>query len=306
MLSSNINPVRSRGQLKQITGLEWQELESLVKNKDRYYRPRLDIVIKPNGIEKTRFIARPFGKLKRIQARIHKHILAPNSKYLPTGMKGSIPNRGHVSGARLHTDTDVVVTLDIKKCFPSTGNHMAHKALIKHLGLGREAAMMITELSTRNDKIPQGAPTSSLLLNYVLIDLFLAAENICNKSKVTLSLVVDDFAISGDGKKVREVISPIVLLIQSYGFKVRSNKTKVMSRSKVQIINGVKVNKKTRAPKKYVEAVRKEIIEVAKAGITDKAALASIKGKIKYIKSLNEKDGNRVRELLIKLLKIDI
>ncbi len=306
MLKSDKPPVRTFKHLSHLIGLDQAGWELLLRNADRYYKPKEDIKIKSNGKVKVRYLDRPFGELKNVQRRIHERILLPVADSMPTGMLAGIPGRGHMKNLDLHKQKPVVVTLDIRRCFPSTGDHMVHKALVKHLGCGREVAHILTDLVTRNGHIPQGAPTSNMVLNLAILDLYLEVERIVRPHGITLTLTVDDFALSGDSDTTRAVIGDIVEAIRTYGYAIKSAKTKVMSRRKAQVVTNILVNNQGRVTRQYYDKIRLEIIGYAAIKrITDRQ-LASLSGKIKYVSKLDKKQGEKLYQFADRLLGFDL
>lgn len=307
MLKSDQPPIRTLKHLEHRIGIKQSGWERLIRDLEQYYKPKEDIKIKPDGKIKVRYLDRPFGELKDVQTRILDRILLPVADSMPAGMLAGIPGRGHMKNLDHHRQKPVVVTLDIRRCFPSTGDHMVHKALIKHLGCGRAAAHILTDLTTRNGHIPQGAPTSNMVLNLAILDLFLQVEAIVKPHGIHLTLTVDDFALSGDPDKTRAVVGEVIHAVRDYGYAIKSSKTRVMSRRRAQVVTNILVNNEGRVTRQYYDRLRLEIIGYAtvKRVITDHQ-LASLNGKIRYVSKLDTKQGEKLYRFTDRLLGVNL
>src|SRR6266852_9308865 len=72
------------------------------------------------GDSKPRPIDNPLQELKWVQKRIYKRLLKPIC--FPEHILGAVPKRGVMDNAARHLYSDLLVTLDIRQCFPSITN----------------------------------------------------------------------------------------------------------------------------------------------------------------------------------------
>jgi retron-type reverse transcriptase len=110
-------------------------------------------------------------------------------------------------------------------------------------------------------RLPQGAPTSPFLSNAYLFGFdwlmaWKAAEYDCDYSRYA-----DDLVISGEDKK--SIIGLLKMaervLSKDYGLKVNHRKTKVVHRTRRQMVCGVVVNEKLNTPRRLRKNLRAEL-----------------------------------------------
>src|SRR5262249_42451022 len=112
----------------------------------------------------TRRILAPVDELKAVQRRILRRLLS-RLKCHPA-VNGFERGRSIVTNARPHVRKAVVLQMDLKDFFPSTGVRRV-RAYFRKIGWNREAANLLVRLCTYEGGLPQGAPTSPRLSNLV-------------------------------------------------------------------------------------------------------------------------------------------
>jgi len=155
-------------------------------------------------------------------------------------------------------------------------------------------------------RLPQGAPTSPLLSNAYLLKLdwlmaWKSAEFDCDYTRYA-----DDLVISGESKKYIVCLLKIAerVLEKNYGLKVNHKKTKVVHRTKRQMVCGVVVNQRLNTSRRLRKNLRAEIFQQKQKGgeLTNET-----KGRIAFHKMVREstKTSYSSRELTdqIKLAK---
>ena len=109
-------------------------------------------------------------------------------------------------------------------------------------------------------RLPQGAPTSPILSNVLLNALDWKLARRFFTYKCDYSRYADDLVISGDSKKdVLRCMSIAKKALSDLGLKVNESKTKIMHRSKRQLVCGVVVNEKLNLPRKFRKNLRAEV-----------------------------------------------
>lgn len=109
-------------------------------------------------------------------------------------------------------------------------------------------------------RLPQGAPTSPLLSNIFMCNIDWKMAWKCFTHQCDYSRYADDLVVSGDSKK--DVIKSLLYaekLLNKIGLKVNQKKTKIMHRTKRQLVCGIVVNEKLNIPRKYRKNLRAEI-----------------------------------------------
>src|SRR5271166_3322108 len=159
--------ILSVNRLAEILRKPREELVELARFARTYHKP-FDMTKPPrpfqkNPSSKTRPIDNPRGDLKKVQRRINRMLLRPTC--FPDNMFGAVPRRSVMDNAELHLKASLLVTIDVKSCFPSITNVHVYSVWRNFLGCSTEVASILTKLTTFDRHLPQGAATSPLLAN---------------------------------------------------------------------------------------------------------------------------------------------
>jgi len=293
-----IYPLHSMRKLEYLIGYNRKVLIKYAEKAGRCYNPFDREQINKDGEVKLRHIDNPNEELKKIQRRINEKIL--NTAILPKTMVGGIKGKSIIDHAIWHVDKPIVATLDIKNCFPSIDNNKVNKIFIEYFGCSTDIASLLTKLTTFQHRLPQGAPTSTMLANLALLPVHNDIEMITKTNRLQMSFYIDDIAISGE--KTRDVLNEVIRIIQKYGYQIRQKKIKIMPSHGEQIIGGFLVNKKISIPKIYIEKIITDIIELSDARNITEYQLESIEGKISYVKRACKKRAEYLEKLYDELL----
>ena len=242
---------------------------------------------------KLRIIDNPKGILKEIQARIQSSFLGKIP--LPTHIQGGVSKRSPITNARKHLNADTVVTLDIRKCFPSITNRHVFHAWWKVLGCSPRIARILTKLTTFERHLPQGAPTSTTLANIVLSELDVQIGILCEAKNVTYSRFVDDLIFSGTN--ARTVINEVVKILKTDGFRTPHAKIKIMGPKSRHQITGIVVNRKLGVTLERKAKIRAAIQQL-KGSRSATPKLPSLVGRINFVSQVNPVVGASLKKLL--------
>ena len=114
-------------------------------------------------LSKPRPIDNPRQELSWVQKRIYRRLLKPIC--FPEHILGAVPKRSVRDNAERHLASNLLVTLDIRQCFPSITNRQVYQVWADLLGCSPPVAKLLTELTTFDRHLPQGAATSPFLAN---------------------------------------------------------------------------------------------------------------------------------------------
>lgn len=283
-------------------GIPQDELLDVAKTAGRHYRDFSLITARDkHGLPaKVRHIDTPMPRLRKIQGRIQAKLLA--KLQYPACLHGSIKGRSPATNAAAHRGQKVVVGIDIEDFFPSVSHHAVYQVWCR-LGYSPRLARMLTRLTTRNRRLPQGAPTSSLLSNLVLLDVDAQVEQLCGEYDCRYTRYVDDMTLSGNA--VRSLIPEVMLIIQRAGFKAKRRKTKVAAGHRVaQSVTGININdpRKLSIPRSWRQRFRRQIRELNSP--ENRNELDSIRGKLGYLEQFNTGEARRLRNVLEQRMKL--
>jgi len=256
---------------------------------------------KPFGHElpkKARPIDNPTGPLKEIQRAINRNLLRPI--VLPDHIFGAVPHRSIIGNAQRHHGTPLLVTLDIRQCFPSITNLHIYRVWSRVLGCAPKIARLLTVLTTFKRRLPQGAPTSPFLANLFIWSIDEGIRQECHRLNVNYSTWIDDLAFSGDN--ARDMIQIAVRELRHHGLRLSHNKIRIMGPRSTKNLTGTRLGRQiVRAPKELRDRARAGIHNVNSPAATDfefGSYVTSLRGLINHIERLCPKDAADLKEML--------
>jgi RNA-directed DNA polymerase len=258
-------------------------INKALANTPYYYRTFQ--INKSNGSKRT--IQEPLPGLKEIQLWVLKNILEkiPISRFAKAYRK-NIQLRENV---RFHTNQPLVLTLDIRDFF-GTITRKQVEVVFRSVGYSSSIAKALSKLCSLHDRLPQGAPTSPYLSNVVFRELDQEISSYCCKHNIRYTRYADDMAFSGDFEPF-DVIRQVESGIQQAGFRLHTQKTKIMKPHQRQVVTGVVVNRKSQVSNEYRKQIRQSMYYIRKYGLESHAKmvgmktpdlLAKLKGKIQF------------------------
>jgi len=221
----------------------------------------------PKRSGKKRIIDAPQPLLKNIQRCLLDRLLYQKMPH--QAVHGFVPGKSIVSNARCHTGRQWVATLDIQDFFPSTTSGHVRQVLAQIPSIAPPVVESICRLVTRNDRLPQGAPTSPHLANLAFYDADRALTRLAGEYRLVYTRYADDLAFSGNEKPdgLPEDVGAIVL---AHGYRLAEDKTKITGRHRRQLVTGLVVNDGVRLPRELrrkLRAIMNEIRTTADFGI---------------------------------------
>lgn len=220
-----------------------------------------------------REIVAPDPATKALQRRILHRLLAR----LPVhaACHGFERGRSIVSNAAPHAGREVVIRLDVKDFFRSTSARRVRR-FFRVLGWNREAAGILTRLTTLDGGLPQGAPTSPRLANLVNIQLDARLAGLASTFLATYTRYADDLTFSfenGGHDWERPVIQATRRFLRQTGYELHlGRKLRVRRRHQRQLVTGLVVNERValpRARRRWLRAVEHHIRTGRPATLTE-------------------------------------
>lgn len=227
------SPIKS---LSDWLGIDNRELVDLSENAVSSYKP---FPIHRAG-KKDRWIEAPTEQLKGVQRLILDRLLI--NIPLNGAAHGFVPKRSILTHASPHRRKRWVVSLDIRSFFPSVSRERVRE-VAEELPIPKEDIEHFVNLTTRNDHLPQGAPTSPTLGNLVLREL---DKQLCNLVRDTgwfYTRYADDLTFSGF-KNPKDILHKASRLIRDDGFSISDEKSRIRGKEQRQMVTGIVVNDK--------------------------------------------------------------
>jgi hypothetical protein len=281
----------------------------------------------------VRLLAAPKPRLKEIQRRLLRHVLAPVP--IHDAAHGCVPGRSVRTAAAPHAGAAVVLGMDLEAFFSSIPAARIRGLLHWTVGLPEPVAHTVTGLLTtvlpaplwrqipaplesvpleRHRRLgallavphlPQGAPTSPALANLVCFRLDRRLAALAAVHGATYTRYVDDLVFSGGrGLRHGRFAERVTAVVTDEGFRVNRAKTRAATRARRQVVLGAVVNERPTLPRPERDALRALLHNCAVSGWRsqlrdrDPATFRDhLLGRIAWAGSLDPALGARLRVL---------
>ncbi len=238
---------------------------------------------KPNG--EYRPITSPNKDLMRLLKFLNKKLLSPIPIHRLLYLR---PKSSYISMIREHVKPPFLVTADIDDFFPSVKPHKIAQELQTY-GFNDKIARFIARLTTLDNKLPQGFPTSSTIANIVIKPVIQRLEGFAKEYSLKVSLYADNLVISSNFN-ISRFESLIKSIFTQSGFSL--DEFKIMTRSDCQQIKNITLNNVMSVRKKIRDQYRKEIYLLSNErdmlnDVDFEKKARSIEGKINFVREVN-------------------
>ncbi len=218
-----------------------------------------------------RQIHAPIGLVRDLQNRLHVELKQlyrahPNAH-------GFIDGRSVASNAADHADKRWVLNIDLEDFFPTINFGRVRGLLLRPpFELGPPAAAMCAQIVTYRNGLPQGAPTSPVLSNFIAATLDRRLLRLARDHKLAYSRYADDITFSTDLAQfppsfaVREQIEgggfrvaageALEQAIRACGFVINAKKVRIQGRGVHQSVTGLCVNTRVNVERRRVRRIR--------------------------------------------------
>ncbi len=187
---------------------------------------------------------------------------------VPSHVHGFVPARSPLTNAQVHRGREWVLRVDLADFFPSINfGRVRGLFMSSPFEFGEPAATLLAQICCFEGCLPQGAPTSPIISNYICHSLDRGLASLASSARCSVTRYADDLCFSTDqayfphhiayvhqgvtaaGEAVEEVV-------QSNGFEINSAKTRLMRRTQRQRVTGLVVNEKANVSRNYVRDLR--------------------------------------------------
>lgn len=186
---SPLYKLQSRRKLAELFDLPIKDLEKLANRPDNY---RIFTIGKDKA--KPRQVEEPKPCLERLHRRLFnllRRIKPP--AYLHSGIKG----KSYITNAQEHIGAETLITLDIRKFFPSTMGWHVFEFYHEIMLCSRDVSGLLTRISTCKDHVPTGSCLSQIIAFYAHYRMFEEIYTLTSSLGLTMTCYVDDITISG-------------------------------------------------------------------------------------------------------------
>jgi len=249
LLDRNLIPLMKGSEIANFLGVSGSLVGHMVIKPNRYYRSYS--IPKKSG--KKRVISAPRIFLKTVQRYILDCILTP----LPIHQAavGFVRGRNMAMGAAVHVGKRFLWNIDLENFFPSI-NQSRVKAAFEKIGYPSKAAYFLSGLCCLNGALPQGAPTSPALSNYIFSSIDEQISSIAKRNSISYSRYADDLSFSSDRLISKIFQSDVIKIVNENGFNINPSKCRLMGPRCRREVTGLTVNEKISIPREKRRKLR--------------------------------------------------
>lgn len=222
----------TKKQMGKLLGKTINELNKLLSENN--YRV---FSIEKNG--KQREIQTPAFNLDIVHTRIASLLVRLKvPDYLHSGIKG----RSNITNAKIHIGNHPVLTMDIKKFYPSVTQKSIYHFFNTTMNSAPDVSGILAKLCTYDSHVPTGSRLSMPLSFWANYKMYKNIHLLCLRKGVMMSVFVDDLTFSG--KNVNELFkNNVEKIIKNAGLIVHPDKTQLYSHDNPKLITGVIIDK---------------------------------------------------------------
>lgn len=285
-LSTSIHPniqefltIETKRELAQVLGIEYKILiYNLYKIPDAKKYLEFEIQKRNGGKRK---ICAPNSGIKYIQ-RILSQILLQIYP-VKSCVHGFVREKGITSNSSKHINKKFLINIDLENFFPSINFGRVRGIFKSHpFNFNNIISTVLAQICCFNGTLPQGAPTSPIMSNYVCRKLDNRLMRFAKENRLTYSRYADDITFStnvyplpkkfGIIKDYKITLSKeITDIIERNDFKLNNSKIRYATKFNRQEVTGLVVNKFSNINRKYLHNVRAMLNAWEKYGL-EKAA----------------------------------
>jgi hypothetical protein len=212
--------------------------------------------------------------------------------------------RSVATNALSHERRSFVGNVDIEDFFGSITRELVSNLLLQNR-FDHVEAEIISRLCTKQNRLPQGAPTSPVISNAVLYDFDSAASKECERHMLTYTRYADDITVSGDNRQ--DVIGMMnfigQFLQEHYALRLNQQKTRIAGRGWQQRVAGVVVNEQAAPPRVLRRKIRAAFHNVSNTPEVSSERALELSGYLGYLNMFPKFAGTEVLQRYATILR---
>lgn len=251
-----------------------------------------------------RKISAPLPELEKLQSKVAdklSKLYEGNAKNFNVA-QAYREKKGIYTNARVHRNKRIVLNVDLENFFDTF--HFGRVAGFFEKNntflMSRKNAIMISNLVCYQGKLPQGAPTSPVISNFIFQIVDIRIFRLMKKYRLNYSRYADDMTFSTNDSKffnqIDEFLLQLTKLINKSGFKINTKKTRVSLKNSRQEVTGLVVNKTVNVPRTFAKNTRSMADHLYRSGefIIDgkKGNIKQLEGRFTYIADIDMKNSS--------------
>jgi len=175
-----------------------------------------------------------------------------------------VRGRSVVTNARPHVGSEVILKLDISDFFGNVKRTAIFRTF-RFVGYSRRVSNLLTDLTTLDGALPQGAPTSPDLANMAAYRLDVRLSGFAAKNELVYTRYADDLTFSGKFTPMEQ--RTIEHIMRDEGFAPNEKKLRYLLPDGRQSVTGIVVNAKLNWPRPRRRWLRQEVYYLRRFGV---------------------------------------
>lgn len=267
--------IKSKENLCEFLEISFSELDYILLNSNKLYY--FFKIPKKNGT--LRDIHSPNANLMKVQNKIKQGLM--DNLRPKKCVHAYVKKKDIKSNARKHVRSRFILNVDLKDFFRTiTFNRIVGLFKSYPFSFSEEISQMLAKLVCFQSRLPQGAPTSPIISNYICRNFDGQLTKICHELKCYYSRYADDITISTRVRSFpaffgtyddinREFVLSEVFkrVFISNVFFINNNKIRFQTCFQRQVVTGLTVNKKLNINRLYLKKVRATLHAIEKFGV---------------------------------------
>lgn len=263
-----------------VLGKPYSTVKSLIYPSPRY---RSFAIEKRNGA--PRKIQEPSKNIKDMQQKVLAFLEKISAKPKPC-VHGFVKRRSIVTNARKHIDRRPyhLLNLDLENFFPSISFYRVRGILQnKPFDFSYAVATVIAHLCTRNNELPQGAPTSPFFSNLTCRSLDKDLMELAKRHRATYTRYADDLTFSFSTRDASRLPANIcsfdsgelglghelqAIIETKHSFRINPSKSRISTRKHRMEVTGITVNEFPNVKRIFIDRIRGALNAWATHGYT--------------------------------------
>lgn len=244
----------------------------------------------------------PAKALRHCQRRLNYFLQAYYLLLKPDSVTGFVINPHYlgkssniVANAFSHVNKSNVLNIDLKDFFHSISAKRVFQLFeSEYFMLKRPIAVALALLTTYQQKLPVGAPTSPVISNFICLPLDAELEQFCKVHDLSYTRYADDLTFSSHFELTTNEILDIINIIKKHGFRINEQKLRLKPSNRKQTVTGVVVNKRLNVDRKLLKKIRAMLFDLTTNGLAE-ASRHHFKLEIPADIALQQRFLNRLR-----------
>ncbi|MCI4664083.1 MAG: reverse transcriptase domain-containing protein [Neomegalonema sp.] len=256
---------QSADELAAFLGVSKREMHREIYAADRY--ESFEIPKRTGGM---RPIDSPSGLTREAQYKLLPMLIERHRPH--PASHAFIEGRSVLTNARPHIGQRLVLNIDLEGFFPSINfGRIRGLFMANPFRMSAEAATLCAQICCYKNGLPQGAPTSPVLSNYIASALDRRLSRLSREHGLRYSRYADDITYSTSRDAFPEEIAiwsgepangPVVVgaaivgAVDASGFKINNNKVRLQHRRVRQSVTGLTVNERPNVDRRRLSRIR--------------------------------------------------